>query len=102
LNHQLTLPIAVKYIGRAQSRSTLGQLGLLTGALLSLWRLLADANEPDPEGLRRAASGTLQGWLVNDLEPNQRLRRYVARGLAWPAIDPTSRLSDVADNITFF
>ena len=54
------------------------------------------------EGLRRAASGTLQGWLINDLEPNQRLRRYVARGLAWPAIDPTSRLSDVADNITFF
>jgi nucleoside-diphosphate-sugar epimerase len=25
-----------------------GQLGLLTGAQLSLWRLLADANEPDP------------------------------------------------------
>ena len=41
-------PIAVKYIGRAQSRRAVGQLGLLTGALLSLWRLLADANEPDP------------------------------------------------------
>jgi hypothetical protein len=53
------------------------------------------------EGLRRAAGGTLQGWLINDLEPNQRLRRYVARGLAWPAIDPTSRLSDVA-GVTFF
>jgi len=53
------------------------------------------------EGLRRAASGALHGWLINDLEPNQRLRRYVARGLAWPAIDPTGRLSDVAD-ATFF
>src|SRR5713226_8194358 len=41
-------PIAVKYIGRAQSRRAVGLLGLLTGALLSLWRLLADANEPDP------------------------------------------------------
>ena len=53
LDHQLTFfwamaPIAVKYIGRAQSRRAVGQLGLLTGALLSLWRLLADANEPDP------------------------------------------------------
>ena len=53
------------------------------------------------EGMRRSASGALQGWLVNDLEPNQRLRRYVARSLAWPAIDPTNRLSDVAD-VTFF
>jgi aminoglycoside phosphotransferase (APT) family kinase protein len=50
-----------------------------------------------PEGMRRAASGALAGWLINDLEANQRLRRYVARGLAWPAIDPTGRLSDVAD-----
>jgi predicted nucleotidyltransferase len=53
LDHQLTFfwamaPIAVKYIGRAQSRRAVGQLGLLAGALLSLWRLLADTNEPDP------------------------------------------------------
>jgi aminoglycoside phosphotransferase (APT) family kinase protein len=53
------------------------------------------------EGLRRAASGALEGWLVNDIEPNQRLRRYVARGLAWPATDPSDRLSDVA-HVTFF
>jgi hypothetical protein len=53
LGHQLTFfwamaSIAVKYVGRAQSRRAVGQLGLLTEALLSLWRLLADANEPDP------------------------------------------------------
>jgi predicted nucleotidyltransferase len=53
LDHQLTFfwamaPIAVKYIGRAQSRRAVGLLGLLTGALLILWRLLADADEPDP------------------------------------------------------
>jgi predicted nucleotidyltransferase len=53
LDHQLTFfwamaPIAVKYIARAQTRRAVGQLGHLTGALLSLWRLLADANAPDP------------------------------------------------------
>ena len=53
------------------------------------------------EGLRHAASGALQGWIINDLESNQPVRRYIARGLAWPAIDPTGRLSDVAD-VTFF
>jgi predicted nucleotidyltransferase len=52
LDYQLTFfwamaPIAVKYIARAQTRRAIGQLALLTGALLSLWRLLADANAPD-------------------------------------------------------
>jgi hypothetical protein len=53
------------------------------------------------DGLRRAETGALQGWLVNELDPNLRLQRYVARGLAWPALDPTGRLSDVA-GVTFF
>jgi hypothetical protein len=43
-----TAPIAVKYIGRAQSRRAVGQLGLLTGALLNLWRLPGDADQLDP------------------------------------------------------
>jgi hypothetical protein len=53
------------------------------------------------EGMRRDESASLEGWLINDLDPNRRLQRYVARVIAWPALDPTERLKDVA-NITFF
>jgi hypothetical protein len=41
-------PVAVNYMGRAQTPQAVAQLGLLTGALVSLWRLLADSTEPDP------------------------------------------------------
>jgi aminoglycoside phosphotransferase (APT) family kinase protein len=53
------------------------------------------------EGLRRTSNGTLHDWRVNDLDPNERLRRYVARSNAWPELDPGAALSDVAD-VTFF
>ncbi|MDQ6670134.1 MAG: aminoglycoside phosphotransferase family protein [Chloroflexota bacterium] len=53
------------------------------------------------EGMDRVESARLEGWLVNDLDPNLRLRRYIARGLAWPSLDPSDSLSDVAD-IAFF
>jgi aminoglycoside phosphotransferase (APT) family kinase protein len=53
------------------------------------------------EGMRRAESRTLDGWLINELDPNLRLQRYVARGLAWPDLDPTPKLNQVAD-VTFF
>lgn len=53
LDHQLTFfwamaPIAVKYIGRAQTRRAVRQIDLLSGALVTLWRLVGDASEPDP------------------------------------------------------
>jgi hypothetical protein len=53
------------------------------------------------DGLRRTKAGTLDGWLINDLRPNQRLQRYVARGLAWPDTDPATMLPDVA-HLAFF
>jgi hypothetical protein len=36
------------------------------------------------EGVRRVSNGTLRGWLVNDMPPNARLQRYLARCEAWP------------------
>ncbi len=53
------------------------------------------------EGLHRARSGTLDGWLVNDMPPNQRLRRYLARSQAGPRADFSAALSGLAD-LEFF
>jgi aminoglycoside phosphotransferase (APT) family kinase protein len=36
------------------------------------------------EGVQRAGAGELLGWDVNGLPANEKLRRYLARGLAWP------------------
>jgi hypothetical protein len=52
------------------------------------------------DGLAGRRAAPCPGWLINEVEPNQRLRRYVARGLARPAIDTNDWLSDVAD-VTF-
>jgi hypothetical protein len=53
------------------------------------------------EGLRRAAAGGLTGWDVNGLAANERLRRYLARGEAWPAGDFAGRLESLAE-LPFF
>lgn len=53
------------------------------------------------EGMRRVESGTLDGWLVNNLDPDLRLRRYVARSLAWPSLHPADVLDDLAE-LAFF
>jgi aminoglycoside phosphotransferase (APT) family kinase protein len=53
------------------------------------------------EGLRRVAAGTLDGWLVNGLPPNERLRRYLARCRAWPELDPSRALVELADVACF-
>jgi len=52
-------------------------------------------------GMQRATAGALAAWTVNGMQPNDRLRRYLARGLAWPAMDPTRELTDLAD-VAFF
>jgi hypothetical protein len=41
-------PIAVKYAGRGDTRRAIGQVDLLSRALICLWRLLADSSGPDP------------------------------------------------------
>ena len=52
-------------------------------------------------GLRRAENGTLAGWTVNGLPANIRLRRYLARALAWPDSDVAGQLDGLGD-LTFF
>jgi aminoglycoside phosphotransferase (APT) family kinase protein len=53
------------------------------------------------EGVRRAEEGRLTGWTINGLPANVRLRRYLARALAWPEADFRSQLADLAD-LRFF
>ena len=53
------------------------------------------------EGVRRAEGGLLADWTINDLPPNIRLRRYLARALAWPDEDFADHLGNLA-GLTFF
>jgi hypothetical protein len=53
------------------------------------------------DGVRRACSGQLAGWGANRLPPNERLRRHLARALAWPDLNFASHLDAVAD-VAFF
>jgi hypothetical protein len=107
LDHQLTFfwamaPVAVKYIGRAQSRCAVDQLGLLTGALLSLSRPLADANEPDPV-MQLVTRGTitldtpLSTYLPRPYIPDDALfervtaRHVLSHVTGWPNWRPTGQ-----------
>ena len=53
------------------------------------------------EGVRRAELGQLAGWTINELPPNVRLRRYLARALAWPDPEFSGQLDGLA-RLTFF
>jgi hypothetical protein len=48
-------------------------------------------------GLERARNGTLSSWTVNGLPADVRLRRYLARALAWPDPDFRSQLAELGD-----
>jgi hypothetical protein len=52
-------------------------------------------------GVKRARASKLAGWQANGLPINQRLRRYLARALAWPELTFTNELDKLAD-IDFF
>jgi len=52
-------------------------------------------------GLSKAQSGCLNGWLVNEMPANQRLIRYLARILAWPAADFSFQLQTL-NGLRFF
>jgi Phosphotransferase enzyme family len=56
--------------------------------------LLADA-------MRRIPAGELETWMINEMEPNTRLRRYLARAQAWPDPDPNAELAGLGD-LEFF
>jgi aminoglycoside phosphotransferase (APT) family kinase protein len=53
------------------------------------------------EGMRLAAAGQLTGWRVHGLTANQKLRRYLARSLAWPEIDLRAPMETIRE-VMFF
>ena len=52
-------------------------------------------------GIRVAAAGQLDSWTVNGLRGNERLRRYLARAVAWPEMDFDDALTRIK-TIQFF
>ncbi len=48
-------------------------------------------------GLERVRAGTLASWTVNGLPADVRLRRYLARALAWPDPDFGRHLAELGD-----
>ena len=48
-------------------------------------------------GVKKAESGQLADWQINGMEPTLRLRRYLARGLAWPDGDFDAELTGLAE-----
>lgn len=52
-------------------------------------------------GVKLSATQSLESWKVNDLPANLRLKRYLARALAWPDMDFSSHL-DALREVEFF
>ncbi len=53
------------------------------------------------EGMRLVGTDRLVGWNVHGLPGNEKLRRYLARGLAWPEMDFSNHKKTLAD-VEFF
>jgi hypothetical protein len=53
------------------------------------------------QGVRLADAGRLARWSVNEMSANERLRRYLARGLAWPQSDFSEQMDMLAEIIFF-
>jgi len=52
-------------------------------------------------GVRKVSTGQLNQWRIHGMDPNRKLRRYLARALAWPDYDYKSICDELAD-IYFF
>lgn len=52
-------------------------------------------------GVKLATKETTAGWQINGLPANLRLRRYLARSIAWPATDFSEQLAQMTD-LQFF
>jgi aminoglycoside phosphotransferase (APT) family kinase protein len=52
-------------------------------------------------GVRKANAQDITGWQINGLPANERLRRYLARVLAWPNMAFNSQLATL-DTVIFF
>ena len=53
------------------------------------------------QGIKLARKQQVNSWMINSLPANVRLRRYLARALAWPALDFSEQLNTLA-NLEFF
>ncbi|MFN8496156.1 MAG: phosphotransferase [Caldilineaceae bacterium] len=53
------------------------------------------------QGMQRTRARQLAGWTINGLPANVRLQRYLARLLAWPAVEFEQQLASLAD-LKFF
>jgi hypothetical protein len=69
---------------------------LYVGAFALYW--LAVLTE---QGMRWSDQGRAAPWMVNGISGHIRLRRYMARALAWPELDP-SAWQDEAASFSFF
>ena len=49
------------------------------------------------QGIQRASAGKLAGWKINHLPANERLRRYLHRGLTWRNVD-----ANISNHVEFF
>ena len=52
-------------------------------------------------GIRLWETDQIENWNINTMNPNERLRRYLARAMAWPKIDFEYELDAVAEMVFF-
>jgi len=52
-------------------------------------------------GVRRVRNGQLSGWRINSMDPNARLRRFLARALVWPNYE-FAEAAGAVETIRFF
>jgi hypothetical protein len=52
-------------------------------------------------GIRLAGEGRLKGWMEHGLPGGEKLRRYLARGLAWPEVNFARQMKTLA-RVAFF
>ena len=48
-------------------------------------------------GIRRWEKEGLKGWTINEMNANERLRRYLARVMAWPEMDFEHELAELSE-----
>lgn len=52
-------------------------------------------------GVTRAKGGELQQWMIHEMAPNQKLRRYLVRATAWPNPDFGNERETLVDVVFF-
>ena len=83
--------------GRANGDAGLARRAHLYQALFPIFWLTRITSY----GRQLASAGDREGWSINGLPPNQRLRRYLARAQAWPNLNFARELEELND-LEFF